>query len=470
MRRLATAALATLAAVALAAPATAAAVTVPKVPIVVNPWKVVSERSGKNLDESSSVRAADGTLHVVYTDDVAVSSEGIRYRTLSPNGAWSAPETVVAGWVGVTNPDIELVGGVPHVFWGGQRSTDVSDPASSGQAWYASRAGGSWTLAAAPSSNLSTAYASSQFSTALAGDGTPWGAWTGTFGLRIHSGLAAGAEEPSLSNGCCDYGANLERDAATGDIYATYYSNADSGEGYFTQRVAPSVGDRVKLPGLGADALSRNKRLAAAARTTGGVYAAYCDRYPSCTGVRVAAVSGPTLRLRLADAANPEAVWTAAAPQGRLWLSWADSRGVWAVRSNRALTQWGAQQLLKGPRGWDGIWQVNGEGSRGFLDVFANVSTDDDFKVWHTRVRPKLSIFPPLVLSKNNVARTVTLRLTDAGDPVVGKIAFRGEVKTTNVLGYASFVVPAGAKRGAVAATGTASGYVAGRGTVRITR
>ena len=140
------------------------------------------------------------------------------------------------------------------------------------------------------------------------------------------------------------------------------------------------------------------------------------------------------------------------------------------MRSNRALTQWGAAQLVGGPRGWDGIWQVSGEGSRGYLDAFANVSVGEDFRTWHARVRPKLSITPPLVLARNNIARVVKLRLVDAGDPVVGTIRFRGVTKLTDMSGYATFVIPAGAARGAQRATGSSAGYVAGAATVRITR
>ena len=85
-------------------------------------------------------------------------------------------------------------------------------------------------------------------------------------------------------------------------------------------------------------------------------------------------------------------------------------------------------------------------------------------------MRPKLSINPPVLISRNNIARIVTLRLTDAGDPVPGTIRFRGTTKVVNAAGYATFVVPAGAMRGAMPATGSSTGYVPGRSIVRITR
>lgn len=465
MRRIA---LATTILVALLAPSTAAAVTVP---IVVNPWRVVSEASGSNLDDASAVRAADGTLHVVYRHAEGPTTTAIRYRTMSKGGTWSTPETVVSGWSGVTNADIELAGGTPHVFWAGIRTTDPADPARSGQAWYASRTGGAWSMSAAPFSTDQYAYVGNPLSTALATDGTPWATWS-KGGRRIHSGFATGTEEPNLTTTCCDYATNIARDAATGDIYTTYYADRDSDNGYFTQRIAPTLGDRVMLPGgrYGDSALSRGHRLAAASRTTGGVYAAYCDRSPSCTGIRVGAVTGPNLRLRLPGAANAETVWTAAAPLGRMWVSWADSRGVWAARSNKALTQWGAVQLLKGPRGFDGVWSTGGNADRGTFDLFANINVGEDYRIWQTRVRPKLSITPPVLLSKNNIARTVKLRLTDAGDVVPGAIRFRGVTKTVDALGYAEFVVPAGAMRGVQPAIGSSTGYVPGRSIVRITR
>ncbi len=450
---------------ALLAPAPVAAVAAP----VVNPWRVVSERSGANLDEASSVRASNGVLHVVYHEETG-TSDGLRYRTLSAAGAWSAPEAIASGWASINNADIELVGGAPHVFWGGQRSVDVSDPASSGQGWYASRAAsGTWTLSAAPFTSLSTAYASSELSTALATDGTPWATWTGTFGLRVHTGLATGANEPSLSKHCCDYASNVGRDAKTGDIFAVYYSNADTGKGYFTQRVSPTTGDRVLLAGgrYANNALSRIKRLAAASRTAGGVYSAYCDRYPSCTSIRVAAVTGPSLRLALPSAANAETVWTAAAPLGRMWVSWADAKGVWVARSNMALTKWGAYQPLKGPRNFDTVWSTGGEASRGPLDLFANVTVKGDTRMWHQRVKPKLAVTAP-AMTHSDMTRTISLRLVDAGDPVIGTIRFGGVTKATNALGYATFTIPRGTRTGSYPAVGSARGYVAGSGTVRV--
>jgi hypothetical protein len=451
-----------------ALPASAAAVTI----MPINPWRVVSERSGLNLDEAGAARAGNGVLHVVYPDVLGPSEEGIRYRTLSLGGTWSAPETVVGSWESHTNPDVELIAGVPHVFFGGIATTDTSDPASSGQAWYATRADGTWTRSASPFSALSTAYASSEFSTALAVDGTPWGTWTGTFGLRVHTGLATGSSEPTLSDGCCDYASNVGRDAKTGEIWAFYYSNADAGEGYFTQRVAPTLGARTLLPGgrYQDQALSRTKRMAAAPRTTGGVYSAYCDRYPSCTGIRVGAADGTGLRLAPVASPNAETVWAAAAPFGRMWVSWADAKGVWVARSNKAFTQWGARQLIGGPRNWDSIWQTSGDGSRGPLDLLANITVNDDTRIWHRRVQPKLSVATPAGLVHSDMSRTIMLRLTDAGDPVVGKISFLGVSHTTNALGYATVTVPAGTRTGAHVATGTASGYVAGTGRVRVHR
>ena len=179
-----------------------------------------------------------------------------------------------------------------------------------------------------------------------------------------------------------------------------YFSNVTGKVGYYQRQVSPSLGDAVKLPSTSGDALSRTERAPAAARTTGGVYTAYCDVYPTCTGLRVARAGGSSLRLRLTDAQVPTipgSTWTTPAPNGRMWLTWANRSGAFAVRSNKALTKWGPIQRVAAPRGSDTIWYTGGEGSRGFLDLFANITTRaDGTRIYAERVKPALTLTPAL--------------------------------------------------------------------------
>lgn len=438
-------------------------------------WQIVSEANGANTDETSAVRGTDGVLHIVYTNDEG-ETEGIRYRTMSTAGRLSAPQAVISGWAGVTNPDIELIDGVPTVFWGGLQDTVTANPRSSGKAWTATLSGGTWVEAATPFTTSSQPYASSQVSS-VADGATPWLSWSGTSLLGIRAGADPATAELNLSTACCDYAANLGRDAATGAVHVVYYSNATGTEGYWTRQVGPTLGTATRLPSQAGSAQGFQKRMSAASRTVGGgVFTAYCSVYPTCS--RLAVSNGTkTLTRTLTAAQQPtlaDAVWTSAAPNGRMWLAWTNRSGAYATRSNKAFTAWGPIQRIAMPRGADTPWSASGDGARGWFDLFSNITVvsgeTSDTRIQHQRFLPALSITPPILIARNNVARVVRLRLRDAGDPIVGKIRFRGELRTTNAAGYATFVVPAGTRPGVVVATGTATGYVPAKSSVRITR
>jgi hypothetical protein len=299
-----------------------------------------------------------------------------------------------------------------------------------------------------------------------------------TFDVLVHTGFPTGGTETNYqpTHGCCGYGSNLGV-GSDGRLFLAYFSNATDQGGYWMQQLAPSVGAPTLLPQIGTGSLSRGARMPMAARTTGGLFTAYCDKYPSCTGIRVTALGGPSLRLALTPAQVPtltDGIWLAAAPAGRLWLAFQNRDGLFVTRTNRAVTRWEPVQKLTLPGHTDTAWSLAGEGSRGPLDVLSNIGVTNpsnftvDIRIRHRRVLPKLSVVTPTALVHSDMTRTITLRLTDAGDPVVGTIRFRGVAHTTTVLGYATFTVPAGTPTGTYIATGSATGYVPGLGRVRV--
>jgi hypothetical protein len=454
--------LAVLVALAVAAPAAGA-------------WQLVSEHNGGNTDEASAVRGADGVLHIVYRDVVTGTGSSLRYRTLSATGVLGTPETAIGPWNGFTNPDIELVGGVPNLFFSGLENTDSSNPHNSGQSWTVNRGSGTWT-AAAPVTSSHTPYSSSQVSSVLDGSGQPWTSSSTTFDVLVHTGFATTGTEANYGpdTSCCGYGSNVGV-GSDGRMFLAYFSNATDRVGYWMRQLAPAVGAPTRLPDLGQGSISRGARLPMATRTTGGVYTAYCDTYPGCTALRVTAVGHASLRLRLADAQipqTPDAVWLAAAPSGRMWLVWVNRSGMFATRSNKALTRWAPVQRIALPAHTDTPFALSGNGAAGPLDVLANIAAGSptvELRIWHQRIRPTLQITPVAPLVHSNMTHTVRLRLVDAGDPVRGgTIRLRGVSHVTNALGYATFTVPMGTRSGSYLAVGSAAGYVSARGTVRV--
>ncbi|MCW2924097.1 MAG: hypothetical protein JWM98_1501 [Thermoleophilia bacterium] len=436
-------------------------------------WTQVSEHSGHNYDETSAVRGADGTLHIVYADDLTNTDAGIRYRTMGPTGVLGSPQTVISGWSGRTSPDIELVGGVPTAFFSGLGPA----PTNGGQVYTASLGASGWALSPTPMSANTAAYSSDQVSSVLDGDAAPWTSFSSTFGVFVHTGFATAGPEANYqpAGGCCGYGSNLGRNPVTGEIVLFYKSNATNENGYYRRTVSPTVGAPVLLPRRAGDtsSLERGRRMAAAVRTTtGDVTTAYCAAYPTCNLLRVTGASS-FLGLRLADAQVPttsDSVWTASAPNGRMWLSWSNRSGVFATRSNKAFTKWGPIQRLALPAGTDTSWTTSGDGSLGPLDLFTNLTaTGGGTFIWTRRIQPALTVTPVPARVLNNRAHTVRIRLTDAGDPVVGgSIRFRGVTRRTGFTGYATFTLPAGVRAGFYPVSGSSTGYVSAAGALRV--
>jgi hypothetical protein len=135
-------------------------------------------------------------------------------------------------------------------------------------------------------------------------------------------------------------------------------------------------------------------------------------------------------------ASRAEHVNVAAAPQGRLWLMWEQSGTIYATRTNPTATRIGAVNTLKPPGGGT-IFRLNGEGSRGPLDLVVNVQTGGQQGLWHQQVWPKLQ----LAASSRNAGkgRVITFRVLDAGDPVSGAtVKAGGKTLRTSANGTAT--------------------------------
>jgi len=437
-------------------------------------WRALSDHAGRYTDEAGLVRGPDGALHVVYLDERGSNDVGIKYRTLSSTGALSDPLDVIGSWDSPTNPDIELIGGVPTAIWSGLNDPT---PVASGELWMSTLGGAGWNpgvvIDAAKTAYLDNA------STALDANGTLWTVFSqGVYGMFGHMGTDPLTVDANYLIGtCCQNSGNIERDAITGALMLNYYSNATGLDGYWSRQIAPTLEQPMLLPGQDPDesSIGHGARLAAAARTTGGVYSAYCDVAPSCTSIRVGARQTAGLVYKFPRGVtdpSTNTIWTAAAPSGRMWLSYATKNAVYITRSNRTLTVWGPTQKLRLPGGVTNVYNTAGNGSLGPLDLFANMETTGDKNNLNvTTVRAQLVVTPAAKNVSNAKANVVKLRVTDAGDIVPGaKIRFRGVTRTTNKLGYATFVIAKNTRPGFYPVTGSATGYVTGVGSVTVVK
>ena len=236
--------------------------------------------------------------------------------------------------------------------------------------------------------------------------------------------------------------ADLAVDAATGEVVAGWKSLAGSG-GDYLQGAAPTVGAVQTVPGQ-----QRNAVIPSGRDKGAGVYAAYT---PDGTHVRLLRYGGGSTAVGSVHGLAAKApLGTATGPDGRIWVFWGtDNRsGVAVTRSNRAVTRFEPIQRLD-PNAAS-LWRLSGDGRLGPLDLFAdeipNAKTVIPAGEYYARVLPVLSAsvsVSPLKNKKSKViAHTVTVKVTDAGDPVAGATAaLAGKKAKTNSAGVAKLTV-----------------------------
>ncbi|MCW2955302.1 MAG: hypothetical protein JWO69_171, partial [Thermoleophilia bacterium] len=452
------------------APASAGAVTATPTRPIPPAWTAVSEAGADIRSTPSVARTSNGLLHVVWhSSDGATSS--LRHRTRTNAGVWSATTVITSGWNTLTNPAIFLVGSTPYVTWADTAGALIGR--AGGRAWVAWLAEGAWKVSPEPVTTAATLAGARGLAAATRSDGSPVIAWADVAGmLHANLGFAGPAAEPDLGTTCCVAAPNLARDAKTGAIHAVYASTLAGDRGIYARQLTPSLGAPTRLPGAGTRTAStqRTTRLAAASRLgAGGVYTAYCDRAPRCTRIRVAGTDGRSLTTATKLSANPESVGVASSTGGRLWVYWSDARNAWAQRSNAAFSAWGEPvPLALPPRTSASAWFATGEGTRGSLELIANVSRASTTRLWHRRADPGLTVTATPTSLPAGRLQIARFTITDAGMRVRGKVTFGGVTHTTNSSGVATFLVSSNRPAGRYVVTGTALRYSAGTTTFRL--
>jgi len=402
-------------------------------------WTRITDRNRRNIDEVGLARTADGVLHVVWQTELGALDEAVMHTAVSLGGKVGGEVTIVDGLDTLSNPDllVEPAGGLRTLFGAttGSNELDGIRTATAGPD------GASWTPQGARASNSKQP---DNVGAGVTSSGSPIFAWGVTGSLFVHTGVNSSTADLDLNtdNKCCYYDPDLATDSATGETFATWYSNADGEYGTWVQRVAPSLGEKMFVPGSAedGDAIQPRNRTQIAARIGApGVYVAYCNGYPECKQARVWRV-GSGKPMVVGRDGDVESVGLSAGPNGRLWIFWQDNDGdvYKATRSNEAATRFGAIVKAKPPKGTTSLWRVAGEGSRGNLDLLAHVSTGNSIATWHTQVKPGLTL-------ACKGGKVVTCTVSDAGDPVGGaKVKVGGKTLTSNSKGKVSVNLPPG--------------------------
>lgn len=435
-----------------------------------------------NIDAPTVLRGGGSQLQVLWKRSTTSSLEEYRTALVRPSGTTAVTDRTVFGqWSSLfATPRLRYVDGEKLLLFGTAAPAAPDSTPVNGQGRFATSIDGlSWALSSQVVSGSTSFYAGYGHDIV----DTPSGPLTITNGVGggtstqldagIFSPFPAAAPATTAFNapgaGCCSYNAAIERDGVTGDVWGAYYSNASSttARGVQYAQAFPWVSSFRQVPGTSTTGSyngttdNGGARIAMAARAGGGVYLATPVGYPSRTGIRVLRLGTSTSIF--IPAPNAYQVSIAAAPGGRMWVSWIDrSNGaavVRAVRSNAAGTAFGARTLVGKPARSTQLWQLTSDGSAaGLLDVVTTSSASTSaINVFHTQARATLSA--SATVKRTRSGKVLVVKVTDAGVIVRNAaVTVRGVTKRTGRLGTTAFAIPA-TLRGRVAVRVALAGY-----------
>jgi hypothetical protein len=434
-----------------------------------------TEGGAHTTDQLGLVRTADGALQMAYTVDPQSGNDDILHKAISKDAqSVSGPETVLV--YPALNNAVAMVpgpGGGLRIFFGGLDNVSIFDGFM--RTMTAGADGKTWSDPVAASNNTAQGhpvYAGAGLSAAVGKDGNPISAWgeSQPQGNGYHLGLDPSAPDASLGGACCVLEPNVAVDSSTGQVVIAW------GAGVATSSTEAQILGGAHVTAPNSAAFQLQDRTAVTGRLGApGVYLAYTQGTNQFSGTPALLHVDPAAKAKpIPKQKGGQHIAIAAAPQGRLWLLWARSGNVYALRTNAAATKFGAIVKVKPPAGYSTIYRLTGEASLGPLDLlglFQNGGADIGY--FHQRILPGLT----LTASPTNVKKghKVTFKVTDAGDPIKGaKVSIKfGSVKktgTTSATGKVKLTVPAGASKGTRTATAAKSGYAKGTAKVKVKR
>jgi hypothetical protein len=406
------------------------------------------------------VRTADGVLHVGWARNGAANSASILHSSVSADAKTIAGPDTIFTYAGGADQSVALVRAPEGIraFFAGLQEGSAFDKA---MATATSPSGQVWTLPSAASFAGSAAkpvYAALGLDAGVGLDGTFFSAWgdSDPGGGGFHVGLDAGDADGQLPTGTqTDPGIGV--DSQSGQVFLAFN---DLDAGVVVMGLSPP-GAPVTLPNSGAAQLQHRVGITGRVGAP-GVFIAYTQGTSEFLG-DPAVYRVDTGKATKLTKKNGEQIGIAAAPSGRLWVFWKKSGTVFARRSNKAATKFGATRSIKAPGGGAAtIYNLAGEGSRGPLDLLALADpTSGPRANYHQRILPGLTL--KAIHKKNG---KTAFKVTDAGEPVASaKVKVKGDgSKKTGKSGAVTFSLPKGKHR----ASASKKGYAPAKTTARV--
>ncbi|HET7016736.1 MAG TPA: hypothetical protein VFI65_22630 [Streptosporangiaceae bacterium] len=439
-------------------------------------------QTDSTFNQVGMARTGNGNLHLVWRKRLANGHFSYGWSTVSERGKLLGSGPVLSNWIGLQN-DPKLVPDHSHlrlIFVGGQDTSAANFFSRASVYTETSANGTSWSLVHGTMDNHTVL--NRGLAAVVEKDGaTPVAGFGLNNVLFYHVGVdptaPATAADGTAATGPVATGIDgdvFARDK-TGSIWVSW-----SDRGYWARRFLPSAAKPVKAPQSGTATSPDNapgQQVAFAARVGGGEFLAYCSpsKTLQCAHINLWKV-GSAHAMVVPGSATGHAgkVALAAAPGGHLWVSWFDfgTNQLHVVRTNAAVSRFGAAHLLRPPPTTFIFAGLQSEGSSGRLDLVVNVllnAKNNPIWFWHTQVLAGLALTARPASFSHKKAATVTFTVTDVGDPVAGAtVSCGGKQASTDASGHAKLKFSAGTSAGTRTCSATRGGYQAGKTTIRI--
>jgi len=420
-------------------------------------FRQIATVNGTTAQAVAIVRSADGKLHLVFQTHSGNTLAGLAAISISPSGT-VGPQVSASGWQAGQPGLVQLPNGTLEAIFGAISPGNVSS------VWgvTSSDGGASWSAPAnVKGGGQHEALAYGSDITAALSAGTPVLTLPQGGALVIQRGLGSGSPNYQLTNPAngSTGDAEVATDASTGEVVAAWDSIAGNPQLYM-QGASPSIQAAVAVPGQSRNVLELAGRDAGA-----GVFGAYTA---DGKHVRLLRYGGGSIAVGSLKTTSAKVLGVATGPDGRIWVMWGDDSGggLGVTRSNMAVTRFEPLQHLK--LNTAVLYRVSGDGRLGPLDLLVDQVANKKGSIpppgeFYARVLAVLSARVSVSAVKNKkkvvVAHTITVKVTDAGDPVAGaKVAAKGQNAKTNAKGVAQLTLGASI-RGKVTVTVTHATY-----------
>jgi hypothetical protein len=431
------------------------------------------------------LRTVNGELHLAWEAAPASNlTHSFGTSTISITGKLVSSGTALSGWSSL-EPDPQLMidgTGLRLVFEGGTGISGCHAVAS--VFTETSTDGSTWSLAPG-SLDSHSAGVGNLAATAEADKTTPVALFAGghLFHVGVDPNCPAAVPDGTIAQttGAAASNPAIVTDPATGAVWAAWFQSFAK-QGYWVDQILPSEGAPIEAPGSASTPGKNNQPLqpvALVARPArGGVYMAYCSATASqpCAHIDLWKVGSSTAK-KVPGSANSTGtrLALAAGNEGRLSVVWYDEGKnlIHAVRTNTAVSKFGALRTIKPPPKTSQVLGIAGDGTYGRLDIVVSdrLSTSNfPVALFQTQSLTGLSLKAKPSKFSHKKAKAVTFTVTDAGDPVAGAtVSCLGKKQKSSTAGKSKLKFPKGSAVGKHVCNATKLLYNNAKLTIKVT-